>query len=112
MRSIVVFGCGRFGSTVATTLTELGHEVLAVDYDFDNVQNISDRVTTAVQCDILDENSVKDLGLSNFDIAVVAIGSNLEAAIMAIILSKEAGISHIVAKAMSFRKGEILKKVG
>lgn len=112
MKSIIVFGCGRFGATVATTLTELGHEVLAVDYDFENVQNISDKVTTAVQCDILDENSVKELGLSNFDIAVVAIGSNLEAAIIAVILSKEAGIDHIVAKAMSIRKGEILKKIG
>lgn len=112
MKSTVVFGCGRFGSTVATTLSELGHEVLVVDADFDKVQGISDQVTTAVQCDILDEDALTDLGLSNFDIAVIAIGSNLEAAIMATILCKEAGVTHIVAKAMSLRKGEILKKVG
>lgn len=112
MKSIVIFGCGRFGSTVATTLSDLGHEVLAVDEDYDKVQSISDHVTTAVQCDILDEDAVKELGLSNFDTAVIAIGSNLEAAIMATLISKEAGVSHIVAKAVSFRKGEILKKVG
>ena len=112
MKSIVVFGCGRFGSTVATTLTSLGHEVLVVDTDFEKVQGISDEVTTSVQCDILDEEAVKDLGLSNFDNAVIAIGTNLEAAIMATILCKEAGVSYIVAKAMSLRKGEILKKVG
>lgn len=112
MKSIVVFGCGRFGSTVAETLASLGHEVLAVDSDFDVAQSMSDLVTTSVQCDILDEESIEELGLSNFDIAVVAIGSNLEAAIMAVLLSKEAGISHIVAKATRLRKGEILKKIG
>lgn len=112
MKSTVVFGCGRFGSTVATTLTGLGHEVLAVDTDFEKVQSIADSVTTSVQCDILDEESIEELGLSNFDNAVIAIGSNLEAAIMAVLLSKEAGIPYIIAKATSLRKGEILEKVG
>ncbi|SHG91446.1 trk system potassium uptake protein TrkA [Anaerosphaera aminiphila DSM 21120] len=112
MKSFIVFGCGRFGSTVATTLAELGNDVLAIDVDFDKVQSISDEVTAAVQCDVLDENATKDLGLKNFDIAVVAIGTNLEAAIMATIISKEAGIDYIVAKANGLRHGSILEKVG
>lgn len=62
MKSIVVFGCGRFGSTVAETLASLGHEVLAVDSDFDVAQSMSDLVTTSVQCDILDEESIEELG--------------------------------------------------
>ncbi|RVU55222.1 potassium channel family protein [Anaerosphaera multitolerans] len=112
MKSFVVFGCGRFGSTVATTLAELDNEVLVVDINFDKVQGISDQVTAAVQCDVLDENAIKDLGLKNFDVAVIAIGTNLEAAIMATIMSKEAGISYIVAKANGLRHGNILEKVG
>lgn len=112
MKSIVVFGCGRFGSTVAMNLTELGNEVLAIDSDFEKVQSISDSVTTAVQCDVLDENALNELGLTNFDIAVIAIGSNLEAAIMATLISKEANIEYIVAKATSIRQGEILSKLG
>lgn len=112
MKSIVVFGCGRFGSTVAINLTDLGNEVLAIDGDFEKVQSISDSVTTAVQCDVLDENALKELGLTNFDIAVIAIGSNLEAAIMATLISKESNIEYIVAKATSLRQGEILSKLG
>ncbi|WP_036728652.1 potassium channel family protein [Peptoniphilus mikwangii] len=112
MKSFVVFGCGRFGSTIATTLTGLGNEVLAIDNNFENAQAISDQVTTAIQCDVLDENATKDLGLKNFDTAIIAIGSNLEAAIMATIISKEAGIPYIIAKAKTERQGGILEKIG
>lgn len=112
MKTIIVFGCGRFGSTVAVTLTELGNEVLAIDENYDKIKAISDQVTTAVQCDIMDETSVEDLGLKNFDIAIVAIGSNLEASIMATMLSKEAEIPFIVCKALTERHGSILEKLG
>lgn len=112
MKSFVVIGCGRFGSTIAATLTELGNEVLAVDEDYEKVNDVSDRVTTAVQCNIMDEGEVEDLGLKNFDVAVIGIGSNIEAAIMATIVAKEAGIPKILCKALSPRMGSILKKLG
>ncbi|MDO5713701.1 MAG: TrkA family potassium uptake protein [Tissierellia bacterium] len=112
MKSFVVIGCGRFGSTVATTLTELGNEVLAVDESYEKVNDISDEVTTAVQCNIMDEGEVEDLGLKNFDVAIVAIGSNIEASIMATIMAKEAGIEYILCKALTKRMGSILLKLG
>ncbi len=112
MESFVVFGCGRFGSTIATTLTELGNEVLAIDVNMEKVEDVADSVTTAVQCDILDENETKKLGLTNMDKAIVAIGSNIEAAIMAVLICKEANISYIIAKASSKRIGDILTKIG
>ncbi|MDY2987319.1 MAG: TrkA family potassium uptake protein [Peptoniphilus sp.] len=112
MKSYVVFGLGRFGSTVAITLSELGYDVLAVDSNFDRVQSVADKVTTAMQVDMMDENATENLGLKNFDGAVIAIGENFEAAIMSSIVAQEAGIPLIIAKANTVRQGTILLKVG
>ncbi len=112
MNSFVVFGAGRFGSAVAKTLFDFGHEVMSIDINEEKIEDISDFVTTAVICDVLDEKAASELGLSNFDAAIVAIGENLEASIMATILAKEAGIGKIVAKAKTLRMGDILMKLG
>ena len=92
MKSYIVFGCGKFGSSVAKTLSELGNEVMIVDINMDSIEEIADYVTTAIQCDVMDENATSEMGLKNFDAAVVAIGTNFEAAIMSTVLAKEAGI--------------------
>lgn len=112
MKSYIVFGCGKFGSSVAKTLSELGNEVMIVDINLDFIEDIADYVTTAIQCDVMDQNATSEMGLKNFDAAVVAIGSNFEAAIMSTVLAKEAGIEYIVAKAMNNRQALILKKLG
>lgn len=112
MKSFVVFGLGRFGSAVAKTLTELGHEVLAIDENFDRVQALADKVTTSIQTDMMDDLATENIGLKNFDGAVIAIGGNFEAAIMATIAAKNAGIPLILAKANSEKHGQILLKVG
>ncbi len=112
MKSYIVFGCGKFGSSVAKTLSELGNEVMVVDVNLDFIEDIADYVTTAIQCDVMDESATSEMGLKNFDAAVVAIGTNFEAAIMSTVLAKEAGIEYIVAKAMDNRQALILKKVG
>lgn len=112
MKSYVVFGCGKFGSSVARTLTELGNEVMVVDINLDAIEEIADEVTTAIQCDVMDENAIKDIGLKNFDAAVVAIGTNFEAAIMSTVIAKESGIEYIVVKAVNNRQALILKKMG
>ena len=77
-KQFVVIGLGRFGESVAKTLYSLGHEVLAIDMDEDSVQEIADNVTHAVQMDATDESALKTLGLRNFDVAVVTIGSNMQ----------------------------------
>jgi trk system potassium uptake protein TrkA len=81
-KQYVVIGLGRFGSTVAKTLYELGNDVLVIDKDEDAIQEISDSVTHAVQMDATDENALRTLGLRNFDVAVVTIGANIQASIM------------------------------
>ena len=112
MKSFAVIGCGRFGSTVARTLFNLGNEVLAIDISEDIIKEISDDVTHSVQADVMDETVLKDLGLRNFDVAVIAIGSDLEASIMATLIAKELGIKKVIAKAQSELHGKVLHKIG
>ena len=112
MKSFAIIGCGRFGQSVAKTLHKLGHEVLAIDKSLEAVQSISEEVTHAVQADVMDEGVLKELGLSNFDVAVIAIGSNLEASIFATLIVKEAGVPKVVTKAQSELHGKLLTKIG
>ena len=112
VKSFIVFGLGRLGSTVAKTLFNMHNDVLAVDMNPERVKYVSENVTTAIQADLMDEDLFEDLGLSNFDCAVIAIGSSLDSAIMATIACVEAGIPLIVAKAPTKRYGHILKRLG
>lgn len=112
MKSFVVIGCGRFGKSVATTLYSLGNEVLAIDRSQETIQEVSEEVTHAVQADVMDEGVLKELGLSNFDVAIISIGSDLEASIMATLIAKELGIKKVVTKAQSQLHGKVLSKIG
>lgn len=111
-KSFIVFGIGRLGSTVAKELYTMHNDVLAVDVNVEKVKSISEDVTTAIQADIMDGDVLEDLGLSNFDCAVIAIGSSLESAIMATIACVEADVPMIIAKATTRRYGSILKRLG
>ena len=112
MKTFIVFGCGRFGSTVATRLYDLKNDVVVVDSDHEKIDLINDNVTEAIVCDLEDEKAVGELALNNYDVAIVAIGESLEPAIMAVLASKEAGIGKVIAKATSYRFGKILLKCG
>ena len=112
VKSFIVFGLGRLGSMVAKTLYNMHNDVLAVDMNPERVKYVSENVTTAIEADLMDEDVFDDLGLSNFDCAVIAIGSSLDSAIMATIACVEAGVPLIVAKAPTKRYGHILKRLG
>ena len=112
MRQFVVIGCGRFGESVAKTLYKLGYDVLAVDKDINLIQDISEHVTHAIQADAEDENSLRALGIRNFDVAVITIGSNIQASIMATLIVKELGVKKVIAKAQSEIHGKVLYKIG
>ena len=75
-KQFLVLGLGRFGTSLAKTLCELGQEVLAVDSDEELVSDIAPHVTQAIQLDATDENLLASLGVQNFDAAVVSIGQN------------------------------------
>lgn len=112
MKQFVVIGCGRFGSSVAKTLYTLGYDVLAIDKDEERIQEISDSVTHAVQADAIDENTLRTLGIRNFDVAVVSIASDIEASIMATLIAKELGVKTVIAKAQNELHGKVLYKIG
>ncbi|MFR5264134.1 potassium channel family protein [Clostridium sp.] len=111
-KQFVVVGLGRFGSSVAKTLYGLGNDVLAIDSNEDVVQEIADHVTHAVQMDAIDENAVKTLGIRNFDVAVITIGANIQASIMAALVFKEQGVKYIIAKGNSDLHAKVLYKIG
>lgn len=111
-KEFVVFGLGRFGKSVATTLAESGCEVLVVDNDDAKIQEMADIVTYAVKADVTSLEILETLGISNFDGAIVGIGEDLEASVMVTILVKELGIPYVLAKAQTELHAKILKKVG
>ncbi|NLP46516.1 MAG: TrkA family potassium uptake protein [Epulopiscium sp.] len=111
-KSFVVFGLGRFGLSVAYTLSEKGYDVLVVDQNEEIIQEISDYVTHAVQADATDLDTLKTLGIGNFDVAVVAIGSNMQSSIMTALLVKELGVKYVLAKAQNNIHKRVLEKIG
>lgn len=111
-KQFIVIGCGRFGSSVAKTLYNMGHDVLAIDHNEEIVQDISDEVTHSVQADATDEAVLKSLGVRNFDVAIVTIGSNIQSSIMVTSIIKELGVDHVVAKAQNEIHSKILFKIG
>lgn len=112
MRQFIVIGIGRFGKAVAERLYELGHEVLAIDTDEDTIQRVSEKVTHAVTADATDENVLKSLGVRNFDVGVVAIGSDIQSSIIVTLMLKEMGVGYIVAKAQNDTHAKVLLKIG
>lgn len=112
VKEIAVIGLGRMGSSLAETFSDKGGHVIAIDIDQKNVDEIADKVAYAIRADITDVDTMKRLGISNVDAAVIAMSENFEASIVAIIVCKEMGIPYVIAKAQNKLQGDILKKVG
>lgn len=110
--SVVVIGLGRFGSAVAESLVNLGQEVLAVDENRELVERYSDELTHVVQADTTDDEALRQIGVTNFDRAVVAIGTDIEASVLTVLALAEAGVPDIWAKAITRKHGQILERVG
>jgi len=108
----VIVGLGRFGSSLGRELIELGHEVLGIDKNEEVVQEMSNILTYAVSADCTDEETLRSLGVRNFDCGVVAIGDDIQASILTTILLKDLGVKKVVAKAMSELHGRVLEKIG
>lgn len=111
-KQYAVFGLGSFGESVAVTLQELGCEVVVVDNHMERIENISPYVSYAVQADIEDPEVIKSLGARNLDGVVVAVADDMEASIMATLVSKEIGVPYVLAKAKNDLHAKVLKKIG
>ncbi|MFA6807501.1 MAG: TrkA family potassium uptake protein [Eubacteriales bacterium] len=111
-KQFAVIGLGRFGKSVATTLSSLGYNVLAMDISEQEVQAIANDVTHAVQLDARDEEALKSLGLKNFDVVIVAIGEDIQSNILVTVILKEIGVKHVIVKARDNMHGKVLEKIG
>ncbi|MGJ3507102.1 potassium channel family protein [Enemella sp. A6] len=110
--TILIIGLGRFGTSVAETLIEMGHEVLAVDEDETLVQKYADDFTHTMQVDATDPDALEQIGAGQFEKVIVAIGTDVEASIMTVLALSEAGVPNIWAKAISRKHGQILERIG
>ena len=111
-KNIIVLGLGRFGYAVATILAQKGAYVTAVDSSYKTVEKIASLVSSSVQADITEELALKSLGINNYDAAIIATGSDLEASIEATLICKDSGINQVIAKASSESHARILEKIG
>ncbi len=109
---VAVIGLGTFGAKTAVRLYEKGVEVIAIDKDELLVDKIKDRVTHAVALDITVERSLRSLNISDVDVAVVAIGDNVEMSIMAVAMLRKLGVGRVIARATSLMHDHVLKEVG
>ena len=99
MKNILLIGLGRFGKHVAMQLNELGHEVMAVDSNEERVNKVLDYVTNAQIGDSTNSYFLNSLGISNFDVCIVAIGSNFQNSLETTSLLKELGAKKVISRA-------------
>ena len=111
-KQFIVLGLGRFGMSLAKTLCELGQEVLAVDESEELVNEAAPYVTQALQMDATDETALAELGVNNFDAAIVSIGQNTRDSILVCVLLKELGVPYVIAKANDALHAKVLRKIG
>jgi trk system potassium uptake protein TrkA len=112
VREVAVIGLGRFGTAVALTLAEAGCAVVGIDRDRALVQELAEQLDDVVQADATDDAALRQLGITDFDVVVVAIGADFESNLLIATSLKELGVRHIIAKALSARQAAILHKIG
>lgn len=111
-KPVLVVGLGRFGGAVAGTLSKMGTEVLGIDSNRQKVQQYAADLTKVVEVDCTDGYVLRQLGVADFEAAVVAIGSDIEASVLTVLALSELGLTIIWAKANNDRHARILERIG
>ena len=111
-KTYAVFGLGRYGIAVARELVDNGVEVIAVDADERIVNAAADELPICKCADITDPEVIRQLGISNVDVVIIAMANNLEASVMAVTLCKEIGVKTVIAKCANEMHQKILTRVG
>jgi trk system potassium uptake protein TrkA len=107
-----VFGLGAFGNEVCRVLSEKGGKVIAFDNRPQPVERIKDQVSQVMVLDSTDEEALRSAPLDNVDIAIVAIGDDVEASVLTTALLKNMGIPYIIARAVSDIHMRVLRQIG
>ena len=111
-KQFIVVGLGRFGTAIAQTLCQDGSEVLGVDRRMDVVEGLRDTLTHTVQLDAMDRDALSALGIPDFDVAFVTMGSDIRASGTIVMSLKELGAKRVIAKAQDEFHGRMLEKLG
>ena len=111
-KTYAVFGLGRYGIAVARELVSNGMEVIAVDSDERIVNAASDDLPICKCADVTDPDVIRQLGISNVDVVIISMATNLEASVMAVTLCKEIGVKTVIAKSANEMHQKILSRVG
>ena len=111
-KPILVVGLGRFGAAVAQTLERMGHEVLGADTNAKLVQEFAPQLTKVVEADCTETHTLENLGVADFEAAVVAIGSDIEASVLTVLALSDLGLTNIWAKAVNQKHARILERTG
>jgi trk system potassium uptake protein TrkA len=111
LHSVLVVGLGRFGKAAATSLAELGHEVMAIDVSGELVSQAAPFVAVALQADSTDDEALRQIGADEMDLAVVGIGA-VEESVLTVAALSDLGMREIWAKAIDNRHGQILERIG
>jgi trk system potassium uptake protein TrkA len=112
MESIAVIGLGRFGGRLARALAQAGREVIAIDLSRESIELIRDHVTQAIALDATDEAALRSRGVHKVDVAVVGIGNDFEATVLATVTLKQLGVPRVIARAANAVSAQVLRRVG
>jgi len=112
MKSIAVIGLGQFGYQIAINLTQKGFNVIAIDNNYDIISEIKDLVSQAVILDSTDEKAMRAIHIDNIDIAVVAIGTNVQSSLLTAALLQRMNINDIYVRAINQLQESILESMG
>ncbi|HNW77189.1 MAG TPA: TrkA family potassium uptake protein [Bacteroidales bacterium] len=97
----IIIGLGNFGSSLATKLTQMGHEVIAVDKQMEKIEAIKDKVTHAICLDCQRPSAVQSLPLKNTDVVLVCIGENEGANLLTTAMMKKMNVPRLISRAVS-----------
>jgi len=112
-KQFLIIGLGRFGASVARTLTEEGHNVVGIDTSETRIQRVSEEIADVIKCDATDADLLDTMGVSDYEAAIVCIGEKyIQNSILVTLLLKEKGAKKIIAKAGTKTQGRVLSKVG
>jgi len=112
-KQFLVIGLGRFGASVAWTLTEAGHSVVGLDQSEERIQRVSEQIADVIKCDATDADILESMGISDYEAVIVCIGEKyIQNSILVTLLLKEKGAKKIIAKAGTKTQGRVLSKVG
>ena len=112
LEKFAVIGIGQFGKSIALNLSQKGAEVMAIDMNYDKIENISDEVSYAVTLNATDRKALLSQDITNFDAVIISIGNPLEQRLLCAALLLDLGVKRIVCRATGRNERFILEKMG